>query len=121
MWKLGEREVVIYTIARKTGHKLAWDVPRACHSYLVQTVLTPHVGSLRVSLLHREVGFFHGLLASPTSEVAVAALLSARDLPSTAGTNLALVREVAGMDPWTAGKRDLRAALEAADRDPVQP
>ena len=85
----------------------------------MQTVLGPHVGSLRASLLHREVGFFHGLLASPSSEVTVAALLSARDLRSNVGANLALVREVAGLDPWLAGRRELRAALEAADRAPV--
>ena len=55
LWKLGEREAVMYTNAWRTSQKLAWDVPRACHSYLVQTVLAPHVGSLRESLLHREV------------------------------------------------------------------
>ena len=47
LWNLGEREAAMYTNAWRTGHKLAWDVPRACHSYLVQTVLAPHVGSLR--------------------------------------------------------------------------
>ena len=87
----------------------------------MQTVLAPQVSSLRVSLLHREVEFFHGLLASPSLEVTVAALLLARDLRSTAGANLALVREVSGLDPWTAGKRKLQAALEAADQLPVPP
>ena len=94
----------MYTNAWRTGHNLAGDVLRACHSYLVQTVLAPHVSSLRASLLHREVGFFHGLLASPSREVTVAALISARDLRSTAGANLALVREVSGLHPWTGEK-----------------
>ena len=48
-----------------------------------------------------------------------AALLEARDLRSTVGANMALVREVAGLDPWTAGRGELRAALEAADQAPV--
>ena len=97
------------TNAWRTRHKLAWDVPRSCHTYLVQTVLAPHVASLRASLLHREVGFFHGLLASPSSEVTVAALLAARDLRSNVGANLALGREVDGLDPWLVGRRELRA------------
>ena len=119
LWKLSERELEMFTNAWKTGHKIAWDVPRACHTYLVQTVLAPHVGSLRASLLHREVGFFHGLLASPSKEAMVAALLASRDIQSTVGANLALVKEVSGLDPWTAGKKELWAALEAAEQSPV--
>ena len=99
LWKLGERESEMFTNEWKTGHKIAWDVPRACHTYLVQTVLAPHVGSLRASLLHREVGFFHGLLTSPSKEMTVAALLASRDIRSTVSANLALVREVSGLDP----------------------
>ena len=59
------------------------------------------------------------LLASPSREVTVAALLAARDLRSNLGSNLALVQEVSGLDPWVAGRAHLRAALEAADRVPV--
>ena len=87
--------------------------------YLVQSVLAPHVTSLRASLLHRAVGFFRGLLARPSHEVTVVALLAARDIRSSLGSNLALVREVTGLDPWEAGRGELRAALEAADRAPV--
>ena len=92
---------------------------RACRTYLVQTVLAPHVTSLRASLLHRAVGFFHGLLASPSQEVVTVALLAARDLRSGLGANLALVREETGLDPWVARRGELRAALEVADQAPV--
>ena len=30
-----------------------------------------------------------------------------------------MVKEVTGLDPWSAGRKELRAALEAADRAPV--
>ena len=103
----------------RTGHKLAWDVPRACRTFLVQSVLAPHMTSLRASLLHRAVGFFHGLLASPSPEVTVVALLAARDLRSSLGANLALVREETGLDPWVAGRGELQAALVAAELAPV--
>ena len=47
------------------------------------------------------------------------ALLAARDLRSSLGSNLALVREVSGLNPWVAGRAHLRAALEDANRVPV--
>ena len=47
------------------------------------------------------------------------ALLSARDLRSKLGSNLALVRGLTGLDPWMAGPSQLRAALKAAVRTAV--
>ena len=111
----------MFTNAWRTGHKIALDVPRACHTYLVETVLAPHVGSLRASLLHRQVGFFHSLLTGPCKVATVAALLVSKDKRSTIGANLALVGEMTGLDPWTAGRNELRAALEAAELSPVPP
>ena len=119
LWDLGSREAEMLTNAWRTGHKLAWEVPRHCRTFLVQTVLAPHEASLRASLLSRSVGFFHGLLASPSNEVAVVATLASRDLQSSLCSNLALAREKSGLDPWVAGRAQLRAALEAADRVPV--
>ena len=43
-------------------------------------------------------------------------LLAARDLRSSLGANMVLVREETGLDPWVAGWSELQAALEAADR-----
>ena len=111
----------MFTNAWRTGHKIAWDVPRACHTYLVETVLAPHVGSLIASLLHRQVGFFHSLLTGPCKEATSAALLASREKRSTIGANLALVGEMTGLDPWTAGRTELRAALETAEMSPVPP
>jgi hypothetical protein len=119
LWDHTTKEFDMLTNAWRTGHKLAWDVPRACRTYLVQSVLAPHVASLRVDLLHRGVNFFRGLLASPSTEVTVAALLAARDLRSSLGTNLALVRKETGLNPWVVGRAELRAALKAADRAEV--
>ena len=47
-------------------------------------------------MLLKFVGFFRSLIASPSSEVVVVALLAARDLRSNLGKNLALVRETSG-------------------------
>ena len=101
--------------AWRTGHKLAWDVPWGCRTYMVQEVLAPHVVSLRANLLSREVGFFRSLLTSPSHEVTVLALLAARHIRSNLGSNLALVRELTKRDPWVEPRGALAAALVAAD------
>ena len=36
LWDLGSREAQMFPNAWRTGHKLAWDVPRSCHTFLVQ-------------------------------------------------------------------------------------
>ena len=46
-WDLKSRESEMMTAVWKTGHKLVWNVPRACRTYLVQAVLAPHMASLR--------------------------------------------------------------------------
>ena len=82
---------------------LAWAVPRSTHTYLVEEVLAPGVPNLNVSLLHRFTNFFRGLITSPSQEVMVVALLAARDLRSSTGSNLEMVRTMTGLDPWTVG------------------
>ena len=119
LWDLGSPEGSRMVNTWGTGHKLAWDVPRACRTYMVQAVLAPHVDSLRASLLSREVGFFRGLLSSPSQEATVLALLAARDVRSNLGSNLALVRTLTRLDPWVAPRGALSVALEAADRRKV--
>jgi hypothetical protein len=116
LWDLASPEAEMVFAAWRTGHKLAWGVHRGCRSYLVQQVLAPHVTSLRVQTLCKFRGFFRSLLDSPSPEVAVVARLAARDLRSSVGANLALIRRETGLDPWAAGPGHLRAALLAADR-----
>ena len=106
----------------KTGVKLAWEVHRGCRTYLLQQVLAPEVTSLRVNLLMRFRTYFRSLLSSPSPEVRVAALLAGRDIRSTVGSNLALLRlESGGLDPWTVSAARLKAALVRAETAPVPP
>ena len=119
LWDLGSTEANMFTNAWRTGHKLAWDVPRGCHTYLVDEVLAPQVPSMKTSLLSKFVGFFRSLITSPSSEVMVVAMLAARDVRSNIGKNLTLVRETTGLDPWVARPGQLRAALNLSDRREV--
>ena len=47
------------------------------------------------------------------------ALLAARDLRSSTGSNLEMVRTMTGLDPWTVGRSELRSALDRALRRDV--
>ena len=103
-----------------TFRGLIWvPIPRNCHTYLVEEVLAAGVANLEASLLLRFHGFFKGLLASPSHEVAVVALLAARDRRSTFGSNLTHLREMTGLNPWTVGRSQLKTALELALRREV--
>ena len=99
--------------------KLCWGVSRSCHTYLLQNVLAPESISLRVRLLTQSLGFFHGLLLSPSIEAAVAARLSARDIRTNMGSNLALIQEETNLDPWETNKTTIRAALRLKERKEI--
>ena len=121
LYDFSDAEFEMICNAWKTGVKLAWDVHRGCRTYLVQQVLAPGIHSLRVNLLVRFRKFFRSLLTSPSPEVQVAALLAARDLRSSVGSNLDLLRKETGLDPWTCSPGQLRAALVQAEEVSVPP
>ena len=99
----------------KTSVKLAWGVHRGCRTYLLQKVLAPDLVSLRVNLLTRFRKFFRSLMESPSKEVQVVASISARDMRSSLGSNLALLREETGLDPWVVSQGQLKKALIDAE------
>ena len=118
LWDLsGEKAGQVFN-AWTTAVKLAWGVPRATRSYLVQQVLTPGVSSARADILARFAGFFRALRKSPSSEVSVMANLVGRDLRSTTGRNLAYLQDCSGLDPWVFGSDRLKVEVtkkEAVD------
>jgi hypothetical protein len=115
LWDLRSQEATMFMNAWKTSHKLAWKVHRGCQTYLVQEVLAPHVPSVRAGLLGRFHSFFLSLLASPSHEVSVVARLAARDTRSNLGSNLGLLVERTGLDPWVSSHRNIQTALITAD------
>jgi len=122
LYDFTSKEATMVFSSWKTGVKLAWEVHRGCCTYLLQEVLAPGVTSLRVNLLLRFRTYFRSLLTSPSPEVRVAALLAGRDIRSTVGSNLALLRlESGGLDPWTVSAGRLKAALVRAETAPVPP
>ena len=84
-----------YYSAQAVGIKLAWGVPRATHTYLVQQCLAP--GATSAEVLARLTGFYTGLRNSPSPEVRTVALLVGRDLRTTTGSKIQKMEEASGL------------------------
>ena len=119
LYDFSDPEFDMICAAWRTGVKLAWGVHRGCRTYLLQQVLVPGIPSLRVNLMMRFQKFFRSLLTSPSPEVQVAALLAARDVRSSVGSNLAVLSEETGLNAWTCSAGQLRTALLQAEEVPV--
>ena len=121
LWDLGGDGASKVFNAWNTGVKLTWGVPRATRSYLVQTVLDGGFTSAKVDILTRYAGFFQSLRKSPCHEVRVMAGLAGRDLRTTTGANLRLLKDLSGLDPWVVGSSRLKEALVKKESCEVPP
>ena len=103
-----------------TAVKLAWQVPRTTHSYLVENLLGKDSPSLRTAILSRFVKYFHGLTKCAGMETRSLAGLSQADARSTLGKNLRKITIETGKDPrWTAHAsfRDSFKTIPVPDED----
>ena len=90
-------------------------MPRATRTYLVQRVLSVGVTSAKVEILARFANFFRGLRKCPSAEVAVMANIVGRDIRSTTGSNLQLLEEASGLNPWVYDSSRLKVDLSSRD------
>ena len=74
-----------------------------------------------MDILTRYVKFFHGLKTSASYEVQVLSRMLSRDMLSVTGKNLRLVQEMTQLNPSTASRSRLRAALEQCELVDVPP
>ena len=119
LWNLNDEGTKKIFAAWKTSIKLAWKVHRGCRSFLLENVLAKNIRSCRVNLMSRFHGFFLRLLDSPSLEASVVARLSARDMRTNIGSNLALICHESGLDPWMSSQSSMKEALTRAERTVV--
>ena len=119
LWRLDSDSTKKVCNSWKTGVKVAWRVHRGCRSYLLQHVLAVDFVPMKVKLFTRFIGFFRSLLESPSREVSVTARLGARDLRTSVGQNLDLIRRETGLDPWCLSKQTLRSVLMENEKTEV--
>ena len=116
LWDLaGEGATKVFN-SWNIGVRLAWSVPRATRTYLAQQVLSAGLTSARVDILARYGNFFHGLRQSPCYEVACMANIASRDLRSITGSNLRLVQDSSGLDPWLSTSSQLKKMLHQKEQ-----
>ena len=113
LWDQREDQVKQLFNCWSTCVKLAWNVPRATHTYLLDHLLSCDLTSARVDIIVRCLKFFKGLLKSPTREVLVMANISARDVRSTVCKNLLFISQESGKDPWITSPGDLKSVLSS--------
>ena len=82
-------------------------------------VLDAGITSAKVDILARYGGFFQGLRKSPSYEVNVMAGLAGRDVRTTTGGNLRMLRELSGLDPWVFGSSRLKEELNKRETKEV--
>ena len=102
--------------------KLAWQLPRSTHTYLVDHLLSGDLTSVRTDALARYAKFLQGLGKSPSREVAVMYGVVSGDVQTTTGLNVSLLMVETGLNPTVATsqavkKKLIRKTPEVPDRD----
>ena len=92
LWHLGGEMADQVYKAWNTCIKLTWQVPRATHTYFVDMLLGCGISHVKSDILARYVNFNKSLRLSPSMEVSVLVNIVARDIRTTIGRNLDLVR-----------------------------
>ena len=107
LWDLGGDKASMVYSAWDNAVKLTWSCPRWTRTFLLQQVLASGMRSARTEILGRYGKFCLGLRTS----VRVLFNNVSRDLQCTTAKNLKMVRDMSGLDPWTAVPWKLKEAL----------
>ena len=111
LWQLDSEMTNQYFSAWRTCVKLAWQLPRATHTYLVDHFLSCDMTSVRTDVLARYAKFLQGLRNSPSREVAVMFGVVRGDVQTTTGYNVNLIRLETAMDPTSATPASVKKVL----------
>ena len=111
LWQLRSDKASQVFNAWNTCIKLAWQVPRSTHTYFVDRLLSSGISHVRDDILARYVTFIQSLRKSPSPEVSVLVHLVGRDIRTTTGNNLHLVRDLTGLDPWCCTSKQVKKVL----------
>ena len=111
LWQLSGSMADQVFHAWNTCIKLAWQVPRGTHTYFLERLLDCGISHVRHDILARYVTFFKSLRNSPSVEVSILAHIVARDARTTTGSNLQLIRELCGLDPWSCSSGKVKEVL----------
>ena len=112
LWRLGSQGAARVYNSWNKCIKLAWNVPHGTHTYFVEHTLNCGFSHVKTDILSRYIKFFKALRTSPSMEVSVLAHIVARDVRTTTGSNLQLVRDMTGLDPWKCFGSQVRKEMD---------
>ena len=110
LWDLEDELADQYFNTWSTCIKLAWDLPRATHSFF----LGPLSGGLitaKWDIITRYAGFYRGLLTSPSREVNIMARLVVNDIRTTTAKNIRVLERETGGLSWSSTAGEIRKML----------
>ena len=99
LWDLGGDMANQMYNTWNTAVKLAWDLPRGTHTFLVDNLLSGGLLHVRSDILSRYTGFYRSLRNSVSKEVAILSSIVSRDIRSNTGKNLHFLKVETGLDP----------------------
>ena len=115
IWNLsGEKATQVYT-AWHTAIKLAWNCPRWTKTFLLQQVLSSGFTSAKVNILSRYSTFVKGLKSSVSKEIRTLFNIVSRDLQSTTGQNINLLKKSSNLDRLLFGASRIKECLKEND------
>ena len=120
LWDLFGEKVGQLCCSWSTCVKLAWDLPRSTHTYLVEDVLAKDYLTVKQQLVGRYTNFFRSLLKSKNMEICVVANMVGRCAQSTTGGNLIRVHRETGQDPWKEPAWKVRDGITRAEVPPQE-
>ena len=80
-------------------------------TYFVDRLLSFGISHVSDNILARYVTFLKSLRESPSEEVSVLVHLVSRDIQTTTGNNLHLIRDLSGLDPWACTSKEVKEVL----------
>ena len=87
---------------------MAYQVPRATHTYIAENLLAEEFLPVRQELYARYTKFLKKLQKSPSYEVMMLVRITTSDLQSTTGTNIMTIHRELGVDPTSVSARQVR-------------
>ena len=117
LWDINSDMCGQYCRVWNTSVKLIFNVPRSCHTYLVQNVLAPEHLPIRTELMSRFVTFYKRLTTCPSYEVNFLAKIVLNDVRSTTKKNLSLIEKESCLDPLSASPQVVKCAVSLSVND----
>ena len=91
LWDLQSEGAGMFYRSWNTCVKLAYNIPRSTHTYLVENYLAAEFTPIRTELMARYIKFYDSLLNSKSLEIQVLVNTITKDARSTTSRNLGLV------------------------------